>query len=146
MSLEYITTISDLAVADLDFASASTSVPTVPFPSGSGWTLFQSYASHNKIYYTWVRGSSAVSVSVDTVLTGQEGPILVDATSGPVQITMPSLISTNRVSIKKVDASANAVTIITPGSELIDGLSSQLISTTYVTLQLVNNDTDWFIV
>ncbi len=146
MALEYITTISDLAVADLDYASSSTATPTVPFPIGSGWILMQSYASHNKIYYTWVRGSSAVNVTANYVITGQEGAILVDASLGPVQVTLPALTATNRVIIKKIDASVNAVTIVPPGTELIDGQTSQVISTTYVTLDLVNNNINWFIV
>jgi hypothetical protein len=146
MSLEYTITISDLAIADLDIVSPSSITPTVPFPVGSGWTLFHSYASHNKIYYVWVRGSAAITVSANYIATGQEGPILVDASAGPVTITLPSLIATDRVIIKKIDASVNAVTIVPPGSELIDGLTSQLIATTYVTLHLVNNGTNWFIV
>ena len=146
MSLQYTITISDLAIADLDIVSPSSVTPSVPFPVGSGWTLFHSYASHNKIYYVWVRGSAAITVSANYIITGQEGPILVDASSGPITVTLPALIATDRVMIKKIDASANGVTIIPPGSELIDGQASQLIATTYVALHLVNNGTNWFIV
>lgn len=146
MTLEYTLMISDLAIADLDIVSSSLVTPTVPLPTGSGWELFQSYASHNKIYYVWVRGSSALTVSTRYLMTGQEGPLLVDASAGPLMITLPTLTSTNRVTVKKIDASVNTVTINTPGVELIDGQATQLISTTYVTLQLVNNGTNWFIV
>lgn len=146
MALEYTITISDLAIADLDVVSTSITVPSVPFPVGSGWSLFQSYSSHNKIYYVWVRGSSAISIFANYTITGLEGPILVDASSGPITITLPALIATDRVTIKKIDTTANGVTIIPPGSELIDGQSSQLIATAYITLALVNNNTNWFIV
>jgi len=146
MTLQYTTTISELAIADLDIANPSTITPAVPFPVGSGWSLFQSYASHNKIYYVWVKGSAAITVSANYTVTGSEGPILVDASSGPVTITLPALTATDRVTIKKIDTSANGVTIIPPGAELIDGQASQLIATTYVTLHLINNNTNWFIV
>ena len=146
MTVQYTLTISNLAISDLDNASIDGTTPTVPLPVGSGWSLFQSYASFNKIYYVWVKGSSAITVFVDYVVTGQEGPILVDATSGPVQITMPNMTVTNSVTIKKIDTTGNAVTIITPGAELIDGQNTQLISTTYVTLHIVTDQSNWFLV
>lgn len=146
MAIQYTLTISDLAISDLDVASTNLTTPSVPVPAGGGWTLFQSYASFNKIYYVWIKGSDAITVFVNYIMTGQEGPLLVDASSAPVTITLPSLMSTKSVDVKKIDTSGNAVIIIPPSSELIDGQISQTISTPYISLHMVNNATDWFIV
>lgn len=67
----------------------------------------------------------------DYVVTGNESEgnytVLVDATSGPVTITLPAPteLTTQFISIKKIDSSANVVTIATPGAELIDGDASK---------------------
>lgn len=69
----------------------------------------------------------------------------VDASSGPITITLP-LISANLgrlLTIRKTDASSNAV-IITPTSpNLYQGLASVTLTSQYQVLSISNNGTQW---
>jgi hypothetical protein len=48
--------------------------------------------------------------------------VLVNAVSGALTMTLPSAVSTpNRYTIKKIDASANVVTVATTSGQTIDG-------------------------
>jgi hypothetical protein len=51
-----------------------------------------------------------------------------------------------RFYIKKIDSSANAVTIDGNGSETIDGSATQVIVTQNVCLTVVSDGTEWWIV
>lgn len=45
--------------------------------------------------------------------------VMVDATAGPITITLPAAVFGTRISVKKLDASANVVTIAAAGSDTI---------------------------
>ena len=61
-----------------------------------------------------------------SVLTGQSVVVLVDASSAAVTITLPlaSSASNSTVQIKKIDSSANLVTVARSGTDTIDGATS----------------------
>lgn len=62
------------------------------------------------------------TVTTDTTLTTLDYETLVDATLGPVTVTLPpSTGSGQQYRVKKIDASANIVTVAADGSDLIDG-------------------------
>jgi len=75
---------------------------------------------------------SSVSATEPTLVTGTTYTILdadlftrIDSTANNVTVTLPTCIGTSfRRSIKRADASANAVTVAAAGSELIDGSAS----------------------
>jgi len=69
--------------------------------------------------------------------------LLVDATSGPVTITLPAPSAGLMVTAKKIDASANAVTIV-PTSGTIDGAASQVLSAQYVSRDFVASASAWY--
>lgn len=75
-----------------------------------------------------------VTANYTVLLT--DGTIFVDATAGPVTITLPTAASAivgtqgQRVRVKKNDASPNAVTIVATGGQ-IDGVPNAVISTPY---------------
>lgn len=76
-------------------------------------------------------GSGAASFSYatitanHTVTTGDSG-LAVDATSGPITITLLSAVGiTQLFAIKRVDSSAHTVTIVTTGGQTIDGVSNR---------------------
>lgn len=50
--------------------------------------------------------------------------VRVDATAGPISITLPAAAPNLLIAIKKIDSSANAVTITPAGADTIDSLSS----------------------
>lgn len=71
--------------------------------------------------------------------------VLCDATAGSFTITLPSVTVNGRtVTVKKTDASANTVTI-SPASGTIDGAASLVISTQWVSYDLVANGTNWYL-
>jgi len=64
--------------------------------------------------------------------------ILVDATAGNVTITLQPALQweQKKLTIKKIDASVNTVTIDADSAELIDGATTKVISAQYVTVNL----------
>lgn len=87
---------------------------------------------------------SVNSVSSDYSV-GNESFIIVDAGSGDVTITLPSIVAGRVVAIKKIDPSSNTVTVETAESETIDGGSNVIITTqwTSITFQAISGN--WFI-
>lgn len=64
--------------------------------------------------------------------------ILADATAGNLQITLPSLNTGTLAIVKKVDATANTVTVALP-SGLIDGAASIVMGTQYESVMVVKS-------
>ncbi len=87
----------------------------------------------------------------DTIRTDEEGEddvILCDCTAGAITVTLPKVSDrvNYRYIIKKIDSSGNAVTIDGDGSETIDGAATQPLTTQWDALELVTDETAWFIV
>lgn len=86
-------------------------------------------------------GSSTTVVSKTTTYTAVDGDfILADTSGGAFTITLPAASNGARVSVKKVDASTNAVTI----SGTIDNLSSDAISEQWASQDYLSGDTQWY--
>ena len=79
-------------------------------------------------------GTLAKSVNY-TVLAADHGKlILVDATAGPVTITLPAVATAGDgfwVAVKKIDSSAEAVTVDGDGAETIDGVATRTLTKQY---------------
>lgn len=69
----------------------------------------------------------------------------VDATAGNITITLPSPTGNRRRRVIKTDASANTVTI-TAGSNLINGVTSHILSVRYGNITVEPTGTSWLIV
>lgn len=71
----------------------------------------------------------------------------VDASGGAVTVNLPALAGvTGRVyNVKKIDASANAVTIDGSGAETIDGTATKATTTQYANYQIQAGTTEWVI-
>lgn len=92
--------------------------------------------------------SAGRSVASDGPITEADRFLLADASAGPVTLTLPP-VSDNAgaiYSVKKVDASANAVTIAGNNGELIDGSAIQTLAAQYDALTVYCDGVDWFIV
>lgn len=74
--------------------------------------------------------------------------IRADATSGAFTINLPTAVGiTGRVfTVKKIDATANNVTVDGNGSETIDGSTTKVISTQYTSFQFISNGTNWDVI
>jgi len=87
-----------------------------------------------------------VEVSSDVTLEeGVDQLVLVDATGGPVDVTLPRADGSGgkRYCIKKIDSSANAVTISTSLSQTIDGSATATLTTQDQTLDLISDNENW---
>lgn len=84
-------------------------------------------------------------LSVSTTLTNLHYTVRVDATGAARIITLPAASGcTGRIyNIKKIDSSANTVTIDGNASETIDGALTVVISVRYQNVQIQSNGTGW---
>lgn len=75
---------------------------------------------------------------------GTEQVVLVDATTGPITVTMPLTSSRlgNDIQVQKIDGSANAVTVTRSGGDTIDGAMSQVLTLPGDALWLVADPTN----
>lgn len=81
-----------------------------------------------------------------TITTSHE-VILVNATSAPVTLTLPTAVgNTNMYHVKKTDSSTNSVTVGTTASQTIDGGATAVIRVQYASINLVSNGSNWLVV
>ena len=110
--------------------------------NGSG-TL--SFASAAPIVVTYL--AKTADYTVTTGDAGTDCQITVDASGGSRVITLYAASSNSgrQVKVKKIDSSANTVTIDGNSSETIDGATTQVISAQYTSLSLVCDGSNWHI-
>lgn len=95
-----------------------------------------------------IGGPVAISTkSGNYTLLTSDNVILGDATGGALLFTLPTAASAagQVFFIKKIDSSGNAITVQANGVELIDGSNTQIISSQYVSITLVSNGTQWYL-
>ncbi len=75
------------------------------------------------------------------------GVFAVDASSAPVTVSLPPATGLNgfRFHIKKIDATANAVTVDADGSETIDGSFTAVISGQNDSIPVNGDGSNWII-
>lgn len=148
MAISYTTTVSERAPADQNPISeqGNTTGEPIPVPVGNGWRLISTAVSTNVVYYVWSQGSPVITVTT-TPYNAQDGDeiILVDATSGAITVNLATPVDGTQITIKKIDASANTVTIDGNGNT-IDGSATQTIGTQYTALKLAADGNNWFMV
>lgn len=88
---------------------------------------------------------TAASVTVDNHFT-----ILCDCTSNAITLNLPAAAGTGvkgRIyNCKKIDATANAMTIDANASETIDGATTQATTTQWTNIRIQSNGTNWNII
>lgn len=89
---------------------------------------------------------ATITVTSDyTIDSGNNSTVVfVDAASNPVTVTLPAAEDGRTILFKRLDATANAVSIATPGSETIDGLASEPLNDQYDAHRLVSDGVNWF--
>lgn len=92
------------------------------------------------------QNSSVVSKST-TYTANINEMVLCDASGGAFTVTLPTAASASgkEVTVKKTDASANAVTVDGNGSETIDGALTSALSSQWDSVVVVSNGSNWFI-
>lgn len=93
--------------------------------------------------------SSPYIITEDTSLLAGETLALCDATAAPITITLPETtdedVPGTIFTVKKIDASANAVTVVAAGSKTIDGSSSRVLSVQYAYVATVPDDDNYYV-
>ena len=88
----------------------------------------------------------AISTKTTTyTLTANDSVILADATGGAFSLNLPTAagISGTVYTVKKIDSSANAVTIDPSGAETVDGAATLALSTQHQVYDLISDGTNW---
>jgi hypothetical protein len=84
-------------------------------------------------------------VTADYAMTPDDRMVLADATAGPITVTLPSAATGGEAIVKKVDASANSVTVDGLATQQIDGLANAVLATQDQTIRLVADGLlDWY--
>lgn len=95
-----------------------------------------------------VENENVVQTSVDTLADEFMRTILVDASGANRTITLPTAASAKwrKYIIKKIDATANTVTIDADAAETIDGALTQVLAAQYDFIEIQSDGTQWWIV
>lgn len=96
-------------------------------------------------------GSLGLSIRTTTVTSGASATdytILCDATSGAINVPLPiaSTVARRVYVIKKIDSSANLVTVVAGGVDTIDGAATFPMSVQWQSATVQSNGTNWFII
>lgn len=105
-----------------------------------GW--FQRIFAHGQSTTSLITTTTALSVAANVFM------VRVDATGGPVTITLPVANGNEgrQIAIKKVDASVNAVTVDGHAAETIDGAATFSLPTQYDTVVIYCNGSGWDVI
>lgn len=83
---------------------------------------------------------SELTVSGNITLQDQDRLLAINATAGNVALVLPADANSGRgykVTIKKIDATSNTVTLTVSGGGTIDGVSSLILSDRYISYELI---------
>lgn len=98
--------------------------------------------------YLGIGYRSIVTKIAGYTATVTDNVILCDATAGAITIDLPAAATASGkvLVIKKIDATANTVTIDGDTGDLIDGAATQVISAQWTAIEIVCNGTAWYII
>jgi len=87
------------------------------------------------------------SISTNTTLDATHNVVDVDASSAAITITLPTAVGINgrEYVIRKLDSSANAVTVDGNGAETINGAATKALSTQFETVHIMSDGANWII-
>jgi hypothetical protein len=109
--------------------------------------VYSSTLSKWRAMYGGKRLDSITTKTADYTAAIADDTILVDATAAPRTITLPPATSSAgwKFNIKKVDATANAVTIDGNGAETIDGAATKSTTTQYAGWTVECDGSAWYL-
>jgi hypothetical protein len=88
-----------------------------------------------------------VSKTADYTLTSSDSTVTADATSGLVTLTLPTAVGSagRQFTLKKIDASVNAVSVATTSSQTIDGATNHDLIAQWSTVTVQSDGSNWII-
>lgn len=108
------------------------------------------YVAHNDVWspVSSLSGRIVTTASPTYTLTRLDSILLVDATANAVTVNIPAAADyTDRQWIvKKIDASANAVTLDATGTDTIDGAGTLPLASQWDRAHIASNGTAWFVI
>lgn len=123
-------------MAALEIIALDTTAPQLRAPA-SGDT----YVASRPVAFTGVAAAVASKTAAYTA-TANDFTILCDATSAAFTVTLPAATGSGRIyNIKKIDASANDVTIDGNAAETIDGAATKALSAQWSSAQIQDTAT-----
>lgn len=89
---------------------------------------------------------AVASIATSTPLTYKHNYVLANATSGNILVTLPDAADHigRFYGIKKTDVSANTVTVIASGAQLIDASGSRILSSQYQAINIISDGSNWY--
>lgn len=94
---------------------------------------------------SYTSASEAATLVTADLTIADEAFVAVDASLAGVTVTIPPALDGRILTIKKIDATANTVTIQPTGGELIDGGTSAVITIQWTTLTLQGFNGVWYV-
>ena len=108
-----------------------------------------SWTNSTSVVLSWINNASNVVTWTNTVYsaTNNNATILVNHPLSPFSILLPSASTVvgQQYQIKKIDSSANAVTVITTSSQTIDGNLTYSLATIYKSVTLQSDGSNYYI-
>lgn len=93
------------------------------------------------------RSRVVVVDSTTSTIGSSEDVSLVDATSGAITMTLPSVTTSGKiVRVKKTDSSGNVVTVQRGGTSTIDGATTKILYSQYESITIISDGTNWHII
>jgi len=93
-------------------------------------------------------GAAITTKNTAYTATANNETILANVSAGAFAITLPTAVGATGKTycIKKIDSSANAVTVNTTSAQTIDGATSRLLTNQYDAIQVQGDGSNWFII
>jgi hypothetical protein len=79
------------------------------------------------------------TVATDYTFVSADYLVLIDATAGAVTVTLPAVVVGKQIAVKRIDGSANVVTIAGP----VNGVTSQTLAAQWAGLSLIGATSGW---
>ncbi len=91
--------------------------------------------------------TNVTTVASSTSVGSNNHIILINAASGAITLTLPdaSTVTNREFKFKKIDSTANIITISGSSSQTIDGELDKEITTQYEAFIVVSNGSNWFV-
>ena len=106
---------------------------------------------HTKLGIRYEDGEARITIATVTktaayTAVASDKVILCDATGGAFTVTLPAVASSAKLlfHIKKIDGSANAITVDGNGAETIDDSATHSLSSQYNSITIVCDGTEWW--
>lgn len=135
--------------------SADIKVTVLDEAYGAGWNGNNEVPTKNALYdkIETLGGSSSYTVITQTGATLNETAtsgtkiILCNTASNAITVNLPTAVgNTATFHIKKINSSANAVTIDANASETIDGGATAILNVQHVSITLVSDNSNWVVI